>query len=98
MGLAMCLGMATEPTSGREFRSNVSYADDVTALDPMSEYQLINEGQAAQASYLYGGCVNLVSTKVPCTSTYTYGKIGGKTVKIMYASINGIQGWYWSYP
>ena len=29
----------TEPTSGREFRSNVSYADDVTAFDPMSEYQ-----------------------------------------------------------
>lgn len=59
---------------------------------------LIDEGQAAQASYRYGGCVNLVSTKVPCTSAYTYGKIGGKTVKLMFANINGVVGWYWSDP
>lgn len=59
---------------------------------------LIDHGQAAQASFRYGGCVNLVSGGVPSTSTYTYGKIGGKTVKLMFANINGVQGWYWSDP
>lgn len=59
---------------------------------------LIDEGRAAQASFRYGGCVNLVSGKFPCTSAYTLGKIGERTVKLMFANINGIVGWYWSDP
>jgi hypothetical protein len=60
--------------------------------------QLITKAAAAQASYRYGGCVNLVSDTVPCSSTYTYGalpkEIGGRTVKLYFAEVDGIVGWW----
>lgn len=57
---------------------------------------LINKDRAMQSSYRYGACVNIVRGDIPSLSCYTYGKMGGKTVKLYFAEWEGVVGWWWS--
>ena len=56
---------------------------------------LIDKDRAAQASYRFGACVNLVRGDVPSHAVYTYGEMFGRTVKLLFAEWDGIVGWWW---